>query len=151
MVGSDELAKTLSFNYVFRGLPRNVVNGIAAIAQIRDYDGGHVLVRQFDYNSDLVILLEGHARIKSFAGETIAEFGPGSIVGEISLIDEQPRSATVVAVGPVKAAVIGANVLRGLMESDPATASIVLMNICRVLCRRLRTMNVHVDALSKDT
>lgn len=146
----EELSKTLSYNYVFRGLPREVVNGFAALAQVREFRGGDVLVRQFDYNSDLMVVLEGQARIKSFSGETLAEFGPGSIVGEISLIDEQPRSATVVAVGTVKAAVIGAQVLRGMMDSDPVTASTILMNISRVLCRRLRTMNVHVDALSKD-
>ncbi len=146
----EDLAKTLSYNYVFRGLPPDVVNGFAALAQIKDYMGGDVLMRQFDYNSDLVILLEGQARIKSFTGETIAEFGPGSILGEISLIDEQPRSATVVAIGPVKAAVISAGVLRGMMETDSKTSATMLLNICRVLCRRLRTMNVHVDALSKE-
>ena len=119
----DDLAKTLSYNYVFRGLPRDVVAGFAAIADVRSYLGGDVLVRQFDYNSDVMILLEGQARIKSFSGETIAEFGPGSIVGEISLIDEQPRSATVVAIGNVQAAVIPAKMFRGMLDADPKTAS----------------------------
>lgn len=146
----EDLSKTLSYNYVFRGLPKEVVSGFAALAQVRDFMGGDVLVRQFDYNSDLLVILEGQARIKSFSGETLAEFGPGSIVGEISLIDEQPRSATVVAVGNVTAAVIGAEVLRGMMESDAKTAATILGNLSKVLCRRLRTMNVHVDALSKD-
>lgn len=146
----EDLAKTLSYNYVFRGLSRDVVAGFAAIAQMKQFMGGDVLVRQFDYNSDVMILLEGQARIKSFSGETLAEFGPGSIVGEISLIDEQPRSATVVAVGEVKAAVIPAEMFRGMMESDPKTGATILMNLCKVLCRRLRTMNVHVDALSKE-
>ncbi len=145
-----ELAKTLSYNYLFRGLTWEVVNGFAALATVKDFMGGDVLVRQFDYNSDLLILLEGTARIKTFSGETIAEFGPGSMIGEISLIDEQPRSATVVAVGTVKAAVIPATVFRGYMDTDPRTAAVVLMNVCKVLCRRLRTMNVHVDALTKD-
>lgn len=142
-----DLAKTLSYNYVFRGLSKDVVAGFASLAAIKDYRGGDVLVRQFDRNTDLFVLLEGEARIKSFAGETIAEFGPGSIIGEISLIDEQPRSATVTAVGDVKAAVIPSEVIRGMMETDPATAVVIVTNICQVLCRRLRTMNVHIDAL----
>jgi CRP/FNR family cyclic AMP-dependent transcriptional regulator len=146
----EDLAKTLSYNYVFRGLSRDIVAGFAAIANVKDFMGGDVLVRQFDYNSDVMILLEGQARIKSFAGDTLAEFGPGSIVGEISLIDEQPRSATVVAVGSVRAAVIPAAMFRGMMDSDPKTGSVILMNLCKVLCRRLRTMNVHVDTLAKD-
>jgi CRP-like cAMP-binding protein len=146
----DDLAKTLAYNYVFRGLPREVVAGFAAISTVRTFLGGDVLVRQFDFNSDVMVILEGQARIKSFSGETLAEFGPGSIVGEISLIDEQPRSATVVAVGEVKAAVIPAEMFRGVMADDPKTAATILMNIAKVLCRRLRSMNVAVDALSRE-
>lgn len=146
----DELAKTLSYNYVFRGLPRNVVAGFAAIADVRTYQGGDVLVQQLDFNSDVLILLEGQARIQSLSGEAVAEFGPGSIVGEISLIDEQPRSATVVAAGDVKAAVIPAEMFRGMLADDPPTAVTILMNISQVLCRRLRTMNVQIDALAKE-
>ena len=106
LIPDTDLAKTLRYNYVFRGLSRDVIAGIAALADMRYYRGGDVIVRQYDRNSDLIILLDGSARIKSVDEETIAEFGPGSIVGEIALIDEEPRSATVTAVGDVKAAII---------------------------------------------
>jgi len=143
-----ELGKVLSNNYVFRGLPKELIAGMALLADVRDYRGGEVLVRQFDRGSDLWIILEGNARIKSFSGETIAEFGPGSVIGEISLIDERPRSATVVCMGNVRAARITADVFRGFMDSNPEASSRVYANLCNVLCRRLRSMNVHVDALA---
>jgi CRP-like cAMP-binding protein len=138
-----DLAKTLTYNYVFRGLPNSVVAGIAAIAEEKAFLGGDVLVRQYDRSSDLIVILEGNARIKGFHDKTIAEFGPGSVVGEVSLVDNQPRSATVVAVGNVKAAVINATAVRGMMDSDPEVARILTTNICKVLCRRLRTMNAQ--------
>jgi len=148
--GRMDLTQSLQYNYLFRGLPKEVTAGFAAMATTRMFMGGDVIVRQFDYNSDLIILLEGTAAIKSFTGETLAEFGPGSIIGEISLIDEQPRSATVVAVGEVTAAIINAESFRSMMASDSKTAAMILLNICQVLCRRLRSMNLHVDTLTRD-
>lgn len=145
-----DLAKTLSYNYVFRGLPKEVVAGIAAIARTKQFAGGDVIVRQFDRSNDLYILLEGGAAIRSFSGETLAEFGPGSIVGEISLVDEEPRSATVTCTKPTKVLVIPSTLLRGMMEADPSIGVTILANIGKVLCRRLRTMNVQLDSLTGD-
>jgi len=143
LITEPDLTKALRYNYIFRGLSRDVVAGIAALADIRTYRGGDAIVRQFDRNSDLVILLDGSARIKSIDDETIAEFGPGSVVGEISLVDDEPRSATVTAVGDVRAAVIPSDQLHAVMDMDPEVGKIIMTNIARVLCRRMRTMNSH--------
>ena len=144
-----ELAKQLSNNYIFRGLPREVVAGMAAVAAVRRYDGGTTLVRQFDNDSDLYIILEGGARIRDYHGETLAEFGPGSVIGEMALIDENTRSATVVATGPTIAAVIPASYLKGIMTDDPTVNAKIVTNISRVLCRRLRTSNERVSHLDE--
>jgi CRP-like cAMP-binding protein len=143
------LAQTLGYNYVFRGLPSPVVQGLAAMAEVRTYRGGDTLIRQFDRNNDLIIILEGGALVKTFGDERLTELGPGSMIGEISLIDEQPRSATVVAKGDTTAAVFDANNFRAMMETDPATAATILSNICRVLCRRLRSMNIQLDGMGE--
>ena len=148
LIPESDLAKTLRYNYIFRGLPKDVVAGIAALADIRGYRGGDVIVRQYDHNSDLIIILEGTARIKSNDEQTIAEFGPGSIVGEIALIDDEPRSATVTAVGDVKAAIISSKQLHAVMDMDPSVGKVIMTNIARVLCRRMRTMNAHQESHS---
>lgn len=144
-----ELAKTLSYNYVFRGVRKEALHGLAATADIRVFDGGDVIVRQFETNDDLIVLLSGGAKIKSFSGETVAEFGPGSILGEMSLIDSQPRSATVVACHKTIAAVLSADVLRGMMNDDPEVRATIMTNMSKVLSRRLRTMNERFDEHSK--
>lgn len=142
-----DLAKQLSYNYVFRGLSQPAINGLAAIAIEQSFRGGDTLIRQFDHNTDVMIILEGETLIRSFSGDLIAECGPGSILGEISLIDDQPRSATVVAKGDCKVAVLPAIAFRGLLESDPRTAATIMTNLSRVLCRRLRAMNVQLDSI----
>lgn len=140
------LARALRYNYVFRGLSQDVIAGIAALADVRTYLGGDVIVRQFDRNSDLIILLEGNARITGMDGETIAEFGPGSVIGEIALVDDEPRSATVTAMHEVKVAVIPSRALRAVMDMDPHIGKVVMTNIARVLCRRMRTMNANSES-----
>ena len=144
-----DITKTLAYNYVFRGVSKQALATLAMSAEIRTYEGGDVLVRQFERRDDLMVLLEGQALIKSFSGEIVAEFGPGSILGEMSLIDHQPRSATVVACHRTVAAILSADVLRGMMDDDPEVRATIMTNMSMVLSRRLRTMNERFDEHSK--
>lgn len=145
LLSETDLPRTLRYNYVFRGLSRDVVAGIAALASTRHYRGGDIIVREFERNSDLIILLEGNARITSHSGDVVAEFGPGSVIGEIALIDEEPRSATVTAMHDVIVAVIPSKALNAFMDMDPQVGKVIMTNIARVLCRRMRTMNSHSE------
>jgi CRP/FNR family transcriptional regulator, cyclic AMP receptor protein len=139
------LADALRKTYLMSGLAPEQVEKVASIAQNRQFEGGDMIVRQFSKDTDLILVLEGSARINSFSGELIAEAGAGSIIGEMSLVDEKPRSATVVAIGNVKAAIIPAPELWKLMKEDAHVARIILLNIARVLSARLRAANIQAD------
>ena len=73
-----QLAKVLSNNFVFRGVSREAIAGLAATAEVRDFKGGDTIVRQFERNSDLIILLSGMAKVHVMHGEDIAELGRGA-------------------------------------------------------------------------
>lgn len=136
-----ELAKILANNYMFRGVPRSFVNTLAAAADVRRYSGGETLVRQFDKGQDLYLILEGEAVTRNFQGDTIARFGPGSVVGEMALVDGSPRSASVVTAGPTTVAIIPGECIEGMLEINSEFGNTLYRNIAKVLCRRLRTMN----------
>lgn len=138
----DAIAETLG-----RGLSTEGVWKIADLADRKTFNGGDTIVRQFDKNSDLIIVLEGNATIKTFNDEVISEVGTGSLIGEISLVDEQPRSATIRSVGGTKVAIIPAAKLRGLMDADKEVAAAVYRNIAQTLCTRLRHATIHLDGL----
>ncbi len=140
------IADALRENYLFRDLSESQQDNVIQIAETRTFDGGDVMVRQFDKDCDLFIVLAGGARIKSFSGETLAEVGPGSVVGEVSLVDDQPRSATVVAVGPTSVAILPSGPLNELMSRDAQLKAQFVANIARVLCQRLRLANIQLDA-----
>jgi CRP/FNR family cyclic AMP-dependent transcriptional regulator len=142
-----ELRKTLGRNYAFRGLPDTVISTIAGLAVKLPFEEGERLVERFGPGCDVYILLEGRACIQAPSGAKVAEFGPGSIIGEISLVDQQPRSATVTATSAGMVAVIPIAALRGAIKMDPAIGLIIMTNIAHILCLRLRHMDDFVDAI----
>lgn len=138
----DAISQTLG-----RGLSDEDSWKIAELAEVKKFQGGDTIVRQFDKNSDLIIVLDGTAQIKTFKDELISEIGAGSIIGEISLVDEQPRSATIRSILYTEVAIIPATKLRALLEQDPKLASAVYKNIAQTLCTRLRHATIHLDGL----
>jgi CRP/FNR family transcriptional regulator, cyclic AMP receptor protein len=129
----------------FRGLTEEQVTTLLDCSTERTFDGGETVVRQFDQKTDVMVVLEGKVFIKSFGGETIAELGQGSVVGEMSLVDEGPRSATAVSAGRTRVAVLSSERLKGLFEADSALKAQVMENLARILCGRLRAANVQLD------
>jgi len=133
---------------MFRGLPKEALEKLAHVSEFRSFSGGDLLVRQFDSNSDLFILEEGNAISRTFSGEVVARFGPGSVIGEVALLDGQKRSANVCSVGDSKAVVVPAGPLWKLMDENPAIGYMILKNLATVLCRKLRSMNEYADSAS---
>jgi len=88
--------------------------------------------------SEVLLLLGGWVKVSATtpAGRTVllALRGPGDLVGELSALDEEPRSASIVAIEPVQALVMTHDRFRALLRERPDTA-VALM---RVLSARLR-------------
>jgi len=75
--------------------------------------------------------------MKRGRSETIATCGPGELIGEMSVIDAAPRSATAVAVTPTLCESFTADEILNLLEHDPQEA----LNYVRTLIRRVRHSN----------
>ncbi len=147
MSAAMDIHSALESSYLMQGLSPAQISKIAAISQTKNFGGGELLVRQFAKDADLMIVLEGSAKVKSFSGEEIAEANPGSVIGEMSLIDDKPRSATVVSAGGTTVATIPHTQLWDLMNEEPEIAKVILCNIARILTARLRAANVALDSI----
>ena len=90
----------------------------------------------------LYIVIEGGIDItkktKDGRDLDIAKVGPGEIVGEMSLIDAGPRTATGKTNSDSKLIVITKKSFNEILESDPAIAAKILMDLLRVVSKRLR-------------
>ena len=142
------LADVVRSSYLLSGLTPEQQDKVLALATEKVFDGGEQVVRQFAKDADVLIVIEGKCRVNSFSGEMIAEPGPGSVIGEMSLIDDKPRSATVVATGRVQTAVISNPKLWALMNDDPAIGKQILLNLARILTERLRRANIDLSSNS---
>ncbi len=101
---------------------------IARHAQIAHFAAGTELVREGESGDAFFVILEGEAVVER-NGIELARDGPGSYFGELSLLDGEPRSATVTAVTDVKVAVIGIRMFRTLLRefSDLAEQLLVAL------------------------
>ena len=143
----QNLKDTITGSYLVRGMTSEEIGGLIGITEKRSYGGGETLVRQFEKSKDLLIILEGAVRVNTFSGDRIIELGPGSIVGEIALLDDQPRSATVTSVKGTSVAFIAGDKLRALMDARPRIELIILRNLSRTLCSNIRMANLQLEEL----
>jgi CRP-like cAMP-binding protein len=82
---------------------------------------------------ELLVVVEGKLTVER-AGKQLATLGPGDVVGEMSLIDGKPYSATVSATTDATVLVIGGRSFRQLLDELPSMRD----GIMRVLVQRLR-------------
>lgn len=136
-------------SYLAEGLTDEDVDCIVAIAEEVLYGDGQEVVRRSDPNGDLYLVLEGLTVIESERGQVIAKIGAGKVLGEIALIDDKPRSATVVSVGNTRLALIPEDKLKLLMANRPEMAIQLLKNIGRTLAERLREANLQIEMLEE--
>jgi CRP/FNR family transcriptional regulator, cyclic AMP receptor protein len=118
---------------LFRDLPGDALDRLAARAGMIEFRSGQHIVTQGQVGNGLYILLEGRARIQR-GDDVIATLEPGTFFGELAVLDQRPRSATVVAEGAVTCLGLASWDLVTEIERDPRLA----LNLLRELAGRVR-------------
>ncbi len=134
--------QALRESYLFQGLDDAQISSVMSQANVKSFDGGVVIARQFEKGNDIFVVASGTVVIKGFNDEILAELGEGSIIGEVALVDESPRSANVVAKGSVQMLVINGAQLKGIMSADDGMRAAIYERLSRVLAGRLRAANM---------
>jgi CRP/FNR family transcriptional regulator len=126
---------------MFAKLGRAELEQIAALVDEIDVPAGRVLMRQGENGQEMFLVVSGRFRIER-NGETIAERGPGSALGEISLISEGPRTATVTAEEPSQVLVAARREFHTLMDGHPQIRAQILEGLADKI-RRIDAAGVH--------
>ncbi len=132
-IGAD-WAPVLGEVPLFRNLPRRHLRRVAALARPRRFASGASIVRAGDAGSAFYVLLDGAARVDTPTGRS-RRLRAGDSFGEMALLDDSPRSASVVADGEVLAMTISRTAFSKLLRSEPALTHELL----RTLAARLRS------------
>jgi CRP-like cAMP-binding protein len=118
---------------LFSGCSREVVERLADASGAVAFDAGQVIVQQGQVGNGLYIVMSGEVRILS-GDDELARLGPGETIGELSVIDQQPRVASAVASVDTVCLALASWDLIALIEQDPSLA----LNLLRQLAARLR-------------
>jgi len=110
---------------LFAGCSKSELRELAKTADELDLRQGTVLTREGRPGREFFVLIDGTAEVTR-KGKTIADLGPGDWLGEIALITDSPRTATVTATSPVDVLVITDRRFRSVVETMPSIALKVL-------------------------
>ncbi len=134
---------------LFSGLRKKELKDLATYCGERKFSPGSVLISQGEQGLGLFILTKGTVRITRAnspdgAGEVLGTAGAGDVIGEMALLDDMPRSATVTAVDEVTVVLLPLwefrRILRRILSSDPDVG----LDLLAVLSRRLRKAEQRV-------
>jgi CRP-like cAMP-binding protein len=135
-----ELAEALRGVDLFAGLSEESLHTLAAQMRVFDYHPGEQVVEEdTGYgHGRLYVILRGTARVE-VEGTPVAGYGPGDYFGEISLLDNKPRSATVIATSNLTVAGLASWNLHAVLLEEPQIA----INMLEGMAARLRSANAH--------
>lgn len=128
---------------LFSGLRKKDLKDLATYCREGKFSPGSVMLSQGEQGLGLFIITKGTARITrknspDGAEEVLGTAGAGEVIGEMALLDDQPRSATVTAVDEVTVLSLSLwefrRFLRRSLRNDPDVG----LNLLTVLSRRLR-------------
>jgi CRP-like cAMP-binding protein len=118
---------------LFSGCSDRELRTIAQLCTEFRFDEGFVLTTEGSPGQECFVIAEGTAEVV-IDGHTVAKVGPGECVGEMSLLDGGPRTATVVTMTPMTAYVLSTTEFRSLLGTSPT----IDRKIMAGLARRLR-------------
>ena len=151
-VGSPDLKTSLAATPLFGGLGDASLDLLISMLVERRFECGTTVVAEGEPGRSMYIVHSGELVVSRLgeAGRVIpmTRLGPGDFFGEMTLIEMQNRSATVVAESPTVLYELTERNLYAYHKTDMHAYTIVLQNINRELCRRLRRADVRIAELT---
>jgi CRP/FNR family transcriptional regulator, cyclic AMP receptor protein len=138
MFTQDTKVKSLRQAPLFEGLSKKELTELARRSEDMELDAGTVLCKEGEIGQEFFVIVEGEVEVKR-RGRRLGTRGAGDFIGEIALLEDMKRTATVTAKTPLRVFVLTRPTFQHLVNEHPTVESKIL----RTLARRLA-------ALSKD-
>jgi len=124
---------------LFANLPPADLKQVAAIAGEALFADGQVICKQGEMGTGMYIVVSGEVLVQMTSEgqqepHEVAHRRAGDYVGEVSIIVQEPRMATLIALGAVRALYINQKQFEGILRERPDTS----LSMMRVLCQRLK-------------
>jgi CRP/FNR family transcriptional regulator, cyclic AMP receptor protein len=135
-MAADAKMEILKGVSLFSSMSRKDLESVGRLADEVDVPAGKTLLRQGDHGNEMYVIASGSVRVER-NGKEIATLGPGQAVGEMALLSEGPRLATVTTVEPTTAFVLGHREFHTLLADSAELRQCILDN----LAKRIRMLD----------
>ena len=138
---------------LFGALSDDVLEYLSTVLTVETPPAGATLFREGEDANAMFVVISGEVEVLKRSKRTVearvAVLGPGDWFGEMSIVDIQPRSATVRALAPSRLLRVSSADLDALYRHDLRSYAIIILNLARELSRRLRVADgILADLIS---
>ncbi|MFN7223007.1 MAG: Crp/Fnr family transcriptional regulator [Paracoccaceae bacterium] len=141
-------AKLLSRFSLFADVSHDTLAQLAASMHMRSWPAGSVLFQRGDEGDYLLAVVEGRLRLMLCGAQgrdlMIKQIEAGDVVGELAVIDGQPRSADAVVIEPTRALVLHRDRFQSIASQRPDLG----LAMARALCEMLRSTNFQMESIA---
>jgi CRP-like cAMP-binding protein len=147
-VKTSDIHKLVKKIPLFQGLLPSQIRELLIEGEVQDFSSDQTLCSQGDESRFLFILLRGKLAVQR-SGMTLAHLEPVEIVGEMGVITDSPRCATLVTETDTTVMMIAKNRFNYAIGTDPEVAVTIYKNVLTSSFTKLNSMNDHfLDHLS---
>jgi CRP/FNR family cyclic AMP-dependent transcriptional regulator len=130
LFNQDTKVEALKRAPLFEGLSRKELVQLARVSEDLEVPPGKVLCKEGDIGQEFFVIVDGKAEVTR-EGKRVATRGGGDFVGEIALLEQTPRTATVTAKTPMRLFVLTRRDFRHLVDENPGVERKVLRALAR--------------------
>jgi CRP/FNR family cyclic AMP-dependent transcriptional regulator len=131
----DDKIEALRKAPLFEGLSKKELALLARVSEDMEIPEGSTLTKEGDLGYEFFVIVDGQTEVKR-KGKNLGTRGPGDFIGEIALLEEVPRTATVKAKTALRVFVLTNKDFQHLLEENPGVERKVL----RTLAKRVADM-----------
>ena len=135
-------------------LSQSDARAVAAVMQLNRVTASTVLIREGEalHTNFMMLILEGEVLVDNQGlpvgdSAVVTVLNAGSLIGEMGMLDGEPRSATCTATTEVDLAILSREALIKLIEEQPAVAARLVLAISKRMANRLRAANRKIKTL----
>jgi CRP/FNR family transcriptional regulator, cyclic AMP receptor protein len=150
----DGITTAISKGCIFAGLAEEEITYIASLMHCYRVGANTVLIQEGEPGGCMLLLVEGEVEIRKHDSHgqyrLLTRLGAGEILGEMSLIDGENFSASVITLVPCTIGVLARSALEYLMRTRPEVGTKLLMQFALVMSGRLRrTLDVVTEYMGQ--
>jgi CRP-like cAMP-binding protein len=126
----DEKLRLLAGVPLLAGLGRRDLEEVGRLADEVDLPEGRVVARQGATSDEFFVIIDGSVRCQR-DGKPLCDLGPGEFFGELAVLGEMPRTATVTTTSPSRLLVVGHREFHALLSKYPTVQGAVLKSVAQ--------------------